>query len=280
MIAAEGIQKTDLVVVVVDRQQTLGRSLVVKAVVAPPPPLMARSVLRNCSTCSLAVAAAVLLGLGLRLPLEAQVRVYPLLRHLCHRLIAWGVGYEGVFTASFGPGGFNARRAGGGGTAQDNTPRSLFVQLLPLIILFGFSLLSALPSLFSTPPVPDPHFSFHNTARYSTQRQTVRLGVPYFVNQGEFQKHPVIGAELAREGNKVTSSSTARGPALQKFEEKVDHVYTQDLYVRCQRGVDQKNRLKENEIGLFGIGTDWAKVKKIEEERIEECDKLKSLGII
>jgi len=192
---------------------------------------------------------------------------------------SFGNGGPGVFTASFGPGGFSARRAGGG-AAQENTPRSLLIQLLPLIILFGFSLLSALPNLFSTPPIPDPHFSFHNTARYNAQRQTVGLGVQYFVNPGEFQKHPVIGAELAREGNKVTSSAAARGPALKKFEDKVEHVYTQDLYLRCQRGLDRKNRLKENEIGLFGFGTDWAKVKKIEEEPIEECDKLKSLGIL
>lgn len=96
----------------------------------------------------------------------------------------------------------------------------------------------------------------------------------------------MIGAELARDGgNKATSSSslsstTTRGPGLKKFEDRVDHIYTQDLYTRCQRGVDRKNRLKENEIGIFGIGTDWKKVEKIEKEPIEECEKLKSLGII
>lgn len=151
---------------------------------------------------------------------------------------------------------------------------------MPLIILFGFSLLSALPNLFSTPPVPDPHFSFKSTTRYNTQRETGGLGIHYFVNQAEFQKHPAIGAELAREGAKAPPSSKTRGPALKKFEDTVEQVYTRDLYVQCQRGVDRKNRLKENEIGLFGIGTDWEKVKKIEKEPVESCEELKRLGVL
>ena len=187
----------------------------------------------------------------------------------------------GVFTASFGPGGFQARRAGRGtAAAEQATPRSLLMQLLPLIILFGFSLLSALPNLFSTPPVPDPRYAFQSSMRYNTQRETGGLGVRYFVNQAEFQKHPVIGTELSRESVKVSSSLKTRGPALQKFEDSVDKIYTRDLYTQCQRGVDRKNRLKENEIGLFGIGTDWEKVKKIEEEPIESCEELKRLHIL
>ncbi|KAL9713544.1 Chaperone protein dnaJ [Leucoagaricus gongylophorus] len=194
---------------------------------------------------------------------------------------SFGPGGPGVFTASFGPGGFQARRADRGtAAAEQATPRSLLMQLLPLIILFGFSLLSALPNLFSTPPVPDPRYAFQSSMRYNTQRETGGLGVRYFVNQAEFQKHPVIGTELSRESVKVSSSLKTRGPALQKFEDNVDKIYTRDLYTQCQRGVDRKNRLKENEIGLFGIGTDWEKVKKIEEEPIESCEELKRLHIL
>lgn len=193
---------------------------------------------------------------------------------------SFGPGGPGVFTASFGPGGFQARRGGGATTTQEATPRTLLMQLLPLIILFGFSLLSALPNILSTPPVPDPRFAFQSSTRYNTQRQTGGLGVPYFVNPVEFQKHPVIGAELAREGAKASTALKSRGPGLKKFEDSVDQVYTRDLYTQCQRGVDRKNRLKENEIGLFGIGTDWEKVKKIEQEPIESCEELKRLGIL
>lgn len=151
-------------------------------------------------------------------------------------------------------------------------PRSLFVQLLPIIILFAFSFLSALPSLLSPTPTPDPRFAFSPTSRYNVERQTGDLGIKYHVNAAEFSGHP-IAAELARLDNK-------RGPELRKFEGKVEKVYTQDLYHQCQRGVERKERLKDQEVGIFGIGTDWDKVKRIEAEPIESCNELRRLGLL
>jgi DnaJ family protein B protein 12 len=171
----------------------------------------------------------------------------------------------------------------------------MLIQLLPLLILFGFSLLSALPSLFGSAPVPDPRFSFQGTSRYNVERQTGNLGVKYHVNSAEFMAHPVIGAELARDGVKVdvgkvekTDEKAAkgkikekkRGPGLTKFEGSIERIYTQDLYGQCQRGLERKERLKEQEVGLFGIGTDWEKVKKIEQEVVESCEELKRLGVL
>ncbi|KAF9466104.1 DnaJ-domain-containing protein [Collybia nuda] len=204
-----------------------------------------------------------------------------------------------VFTTTFGSGGFRTTRHTHTHhqhrQPNENTePRSMLVQLLPLIILFGFSLLSALPSLFGATPVPDPRFSFQETARYNVQRETEIYGVKYHVNSAEFLGHPVIGAEIAREGAKVTEQPTTdtgsndktkggkvkRGPALAKFESTVDRIYTQDLYAQCQRGVDRKERAKEREIGLFGIWADWEKVTKIQNEVIESCEELKRLGVL
>ena len=186
-----------------------------------------------------------------------------------------------VFTATFGPGGFRTMRTGAQGRARNvqvNDTRSTFLQLLPLFILFGLSLLSALPSLFTPSPVPDPRFSFRGTQRHNVERRTERLGVPYFVNAAEFAKHPVIGAEIARE--KTGNGQGQRGPGLAKFEGSVEQVYTQDLYVQCQRGVDSRQRRKEAEVGLFGIGTDWEKVRMIEQEEVESCEQLKRLGVL
>jgi len=189
------------------------------------------------------------------------------------------------------------------------------VQLLPLIILFGFSILSALPSYFATPPVPDPRFAYSATQRYSTEMETGGLGIHYYVNPTEFSNHPVIGAELAKEGVKIgrvvdeqiveTNLDSAkgadkgkdsqrqsktrkvvrgkgkkRGPALRKFEDTVERLYTQDLYSRCQRDTDRKQREKEAEVGIFGFGTDWEKVRKIDSEVIESCEELKRLGLL
>ena len=83
--------------------------------------------------------------------------------------------------------------------------------------------------------------------------------------------HP-IAAEIARD-------STQRGPQLSKFEENVERAFARDLIVQCQVAVDRKHRRKEELIGLFGIGTDWEKVKAIDKEPLEACNRLKQLGI-
>ena len=176
-----------------------------------------------------------------------------------------------VFTATFGPGGFRTTRQNMRQEQQQAEPRSAWIQLLPLIILFAFSLLNALPSLFSTPPIPDPRFSFAPSARYNLERTTHDLNVKYHVNSAEFSGHP-IAAELAR-NDKHT-------PQLHKFEHNIERAYTQELYGQCQRGLDRKQRRKDQEVGVFGIGTDWEKVKKIEQEPIESCDKLRQMGLL
>lgn len=147
--------------------------------------------------------------------------------------------------------------------------------------------------------MPDPRFSFQQTPRYNVQRETVGFGVKYHVNSAEFTGHPVIGAELAREKDvqppkadstcEPTDSTCEpalkkkmrqRGPALASFESMVERAYTQELYSKCQRGVDRREREKEREVGLFGIGTDWQKVKEIESQVIESCEELKRLGVL
>ncbi|TRM65604.1 hypothetical protein BD626DRAFT_489299 [Schizophyllum amplum] len=197
----------------------------------------------------------------------------------------FGPGFGGggpIFTTTFGPGGFRTTQVNTGQRrrAADEAPRSLFVQLLPIILLFAFSILSALPSWFSTPPVPDPHYSFTASQRYNMERTTPSLGVKYHVNPGEFAGHPIIGVELAKEGLDVRRAPPdhARGPALRRFESSVDTQWTKEIYAQCQRGVDMKERRKEREIGLFGIGTDWQKVKAIEEEEIPSCEEYKRIA--
>jgi len=178
-----------------------------------------------------------------------------------------------IFT-TFGPGGFRTTRVRTGGAPQqqqNNQPRSMIMQLLPLFILFGFTLLNALPSLFSMPTTPDPHVSFSTSSRFNVERRTAGLGVKYHVNSAEFTGHP-IGAELARD--------KTGGPLLKTFERKIERDYTQSLLNDCRRGMRRKETRKEEEVGIFGIGTDWNKVKGIEEERIPSCDELRSLGVL
>lgn len=183
-----------------------------------------------------------------------------------------------VFTASFGPGGFSRtrvhvnRRAPPNAQGEQGQARPLFLQLLPLLLLFAFSILSALPSLLSS-STPDPRFAFSQSSRFNVERQTDNMGIRYHVNGPEFFNHPKIAADLA-------GGSVRRGSALARFESHVEHAYTQDRYVECQRGMNERERRKEAEIGFFGVGTDWEKVKRIEAEKIESCEELRRLGVL
>ncbi|OCH87519.1 DnaJ-domain-containing protein [Obba rivulosa] len=181
-----------------------------------------------------------------------------------------------VFTTTFGPGGFRTTRFATNrprAARQENAePRSIFMQLLPLLLLFAFSFINILPNLFMSAPTPDPHFSFTPSARYNVERHTGGLGVPYHVNAAEFGGHP-IAAELAR-------GASTPGPELRRFEKSIENAFTRELYGRCQRGLEDKERRKDREIGVFGFGTDWEKVKQIEAEPIESCDKLRRMGLL
>ena len=109
----------------------------------------------------------------------------------------------------------------------------------------------------------------------------------YHVNAAEFSGHP-IAAELARSaGDKRAAGSgtgggmgAGAGPELKKFEGNIERVYKQQLYSQCQTGVDMKERRKDREVGLFGIGTDWEKVKKIDAEPIPACEELRGMGLL
>ena len=112
--------------------------------------------------------------------------------------------------------------------------------LLPLFLLLAFSVLNALPNLFSTPVTPDPRFSFSPSARYNVERTTGTMNVKYHVNSAEFSGHP-IAAELARNDHST--------PQLHKFEHNVERAYTQDLYAQCQRGLDRRWGLHKQQEG-------------------------------
>lgn len=66
---------------------------------------------------------------------------------------------------------------------------------------------------------------------------------------------------------------------MAQFENTVERVYTQDLGTTCQRELNRKQRKKDELVGLFGIGTDWAQVRSLEQEKIEACEELKRYGL-
>ncbi|KAI5120372.1 hypothetical protein M0805_006894 [Coniferiporia weirii] len=189
-------------------------------------------------------------------------------------------GGPGVFTASFGPGGFRTTRVHRGGRSANAQPqqqgemslRTMLAQLAPLIILFLFTFLSAVPNIFSTPRTPDPSYSFTPSTRFSVGRETTSLNVKYFVNQAEFSVHP-ISEELAQKADKAD----ARSSLLDRFERSVEQNYNERVYMLCQRDQERQQRRKEQKMGFLGIGSDWDAIKAINEEKLESCEEYRRL---
>ncbi|KZW00050.1 DnaJ-domain-containing protein [Exidia glandulosa HHB12029] len=195
-----------------------------------------------------------------------------------------GFGGTPIFTASFGGpgGGFRTAQftnAGRPRAQQQRQPdanaqqRSLLVQLLPIIIIFAFSLLQALPSLFSSSPPPDPGFSFAQTRHFTTERLTSSLSVPYYVNSREFEQHPIFQdiPEQFRREKKAGTSSTK----LYRFEATVERTH---LVHTCQRLTEARRRKIEDLSGFLGIGADWEKIRELQAQRIDACDELTRRG--
>lgn len=186
-----------------------------------------------------------------------------------------------VFTASFGPTGFrttriysNSRRPGNQPQQQGGTSvKGLLTQLGPLIILFLFTFLSAVPSLFSGPNNPSPHYSFTPSTWFDVARETSGLNVRYFVNKKEFLGHP-IGEELAKTG----TSGLVHSNSLDRFERQVEQHYKEQNYMLCQRDQDRQQGRKEQKMGFLGIGTDWDAIRAINEEKLESCEEYKRLA--
>ena len=88
--------------------------------------------------------------------------------------------------------------------------------------------------------------------------------------------HPQIAADIAA-ASIAGVSHGRRGPALSRFENGIERAFVRDLDARCQTGLENKERRKEAEVGLFGIGTDWEKVREIDEEVVPSCEELEKL---
>ncbi|KAJ9124369.1 hypothetical protein QFC22_001169 [Naganishia vaughanmartiniae] len=139
-----------------------------------------------------------------------------------------------LYSTSFGNGGF--QNFGGAGMrararAQQQpraaNPPPSWVQLLPLILLFAFAALSYLPSLFGFGPVADPEFRYAPSPPYTSERVTSGLGIPYFVDKAEWERHPIYESipEKARSQPKAGRQSTK----LRQFENGVEQYYVRTL---------------------------------------------------
>lgn len=186
-----------------------------------------------------------------------------------------------VFTASFGPNGFQRARTRHHPQAQrqqEAQTTSPLLQVLPIIILFIISFLGSLPSLSSMFTTPDPGYTFSPTRAYSTERITSSYKVPYYVNKQEFESHSIYESiPLSARDSKQAGTTSHK---LRSFENGIERVYVGSLRNGCNREAEDKERRMEQHRGFFGIGGDWAKVEEIRVEAMPSCQRLRDMGLL
>lgn len=215
-----------------------------------------------------------------------------------------GFGGPGIRFQSFGGGAPRFRQAGGARPAQ--AQQAAWVQLLPLFILIGFSLLTQLPSLFTTTPPPDPSYAFERSAFHDLHRQThTPAKVDYFVNTRQYATHPFFQSLLSANPDVMPFKSAAddsKAPEYSRdlvelaksyqslpsdlriprdylrFEQGIEQAYLQRLQSMCNYEVQHRNERLQRARGFFGLGADWDEVRRIEGEELQHCSKLRKLG--
>ncbi|WFD41557.1 Chaperone protein dnaJ [Malassezia psittaci] len=162
---------------------------------------------------------------------------------------------EDLFNMFFGGGmgrggAAHARRAPGQRQGQNNQ-NSFWFQVLPILVLLAFSLLSYLPSLFT---VQDPDFRWRPTTMHRAHRTTFQRGVSYYVDPVSFARHPyVTTASSSRRGGSLQRKENS-SPELLAFERRVEESWMKELYRQCEHAQDYKRRRLADAQGFFGFG--------------------------
>ncbi|KAF8507978.1 DnaJ-domain-containing protein [Hysterangium stoloniferum] len=196
-----------------------------------------------------------------------------------------GGGFGGaVFTTSFGPG-FRTTRVHRGGAgarpaanAEPQSARSILLQLAPLLLLFFFSFISSMPSLFTTSQPPHPKYELSPNPPYTAARMTSTLDIPYYVSPQEFTAHPIWSSipEVYRNQAKAGRSSRQ----LSNFEHSIEHRWKNEMIRSCEWQLGERTRKLEANSGIFGIGADRDALRRIREEKLESCEVLKAKRLI
>lgn len=214
-----------------------------------------------------------------------------------------GFGGPGIRFQSFGG---RPRPQQGGGNRPAQAQQAAWVQLLPLFILIGFSILTQLPSLFTTSPPPDPTYAFERSAFHDLHRQThTPAKVDYFVNTRQYATHPYFQSLLStnaevmpfkpdnddRKSPEYSQELVEQAKAYEtlppniriprdylRFEQGVEQLYLQRLQSMCNYEIQNRNERLQRARGFFGLGADWDEVKRIEAEELQNCSKLRKLG--
>ncbi|OBZ90403.1 putative J domain-containing protein C17A3.05c [Choanephora cucurbitarum] len=132
---------------------------------------------------------------------------------------------------------------------------SILLQLLPLIVLFGYTVFAGLVSENT------PIFSFQSTSVHSQPRMTSSHGVPYYVNPNSFK--PYLQNQYK----------------LSKVEQQVEVDWVRSLQQNCLHERKQQQTRLNNARGAFGfIGRNEKQYQEALNMRLASCEELKRFG--
>ncbi|CAO3637851.1 unnamed protein product [Cunninghamella echinulata] len=131
---------------------------------------------------------------------------------------------------------------------------AILLQLLPLLVLFGYSVISGLM------PDTSPTFSFQPTSVYSQSRTTQLHNIPYFVNPTTFRTTEQNANELSR------------------VEQKVLMNWVRELQQSCQLERNRKAEKVKAASGIFGIGRDEKRYQEALNWPTKSCDEVARIG--
>lgn len=212
-------------------------------------------------------------------------------------------GGPGFRTQSFGFGGPMAGRAQqqqqqrAGQPQAANGGGSVWLQVAPLLLLFAFSILSQLPSLFGLSAPAPPEFSFTSSPSFTVPRTTSNMKIEYFVNAKQFSSHPIysniikINPSLNFKSKAEPGSSAYKSALLKhilanpsihpsdsphpiypplripsellEFEKTVERSYVGLLQQNCNHEIQRRSQRLEQARGFFGFGADMARVSAL-----------------
>lgn len=145
------------------------------------------------------------------------------------------------------------------GERESFSPRML-LQLLPLLILFIFPLITSLFDSGSSSDsvfTPRVRFEYTPTPPYTAERFTRSYKVPYYVNPNDI--------------------SSMNDKKLRQLDQRAESSYVRVLQNKCDFEYDLRQRRLEDSQGWFFV--DQEKYDKAKSMKMESCDRLRSLGV-
>lgn len=146
----------------------------------------------------------------------------------------------------------NQGRAARGAAREENSSGGLFLQILPLLIFLGVTLIA---TFFSG---DEKNYSMKPTMKYNTMRETPKYHIPFFVEH-------LFAAD--------------KSPLkLKKFDRNVEATYIQDRKTLCDNEQVKRKQMMDDAQGWFSV--DEVMLQRAKSMPMPNCVELQHYGII